>query len=95
MKKEDSMEKIVYIRVTPTLTLQSGDTISVVSTKTGFEQSYTITLEAVCEPKYQQLQVIFYNKFGAMQIMPFFKKSTIPYLSHLSKLLKLEWLQIS
>ena len=72
----DSMEKIVYIRVTPTLTLQSGDTISVVSTRTGYEQSYTITLEAVCEPKYEQLQVIFYNKFGAMQIMPFFKKST-------------------
>jgi hypothetical protein len=71
----NSMEKIVYIRVTPTLTLESGDTISVVSTKTGYEQSFTITLEAVCEPKYQQLQVIFYNKFGAMQIMPFFKRS--------------------
>ena len=71
----DSMEKIVYIRVTPTLTLQTGDTISVVSTKSGYAQSFTITLEAVCEPKYEQLQIIFYNKFGAMQIMPFFKKS--------------------
>lgn len=71
----DSTEKIVYIRVTPTLTLQTGDTISVVSTKSGYEQSFTLTLEAVCEPKYEQLQVIFYNKFGALQIMPFFKRS--------------------
>lgn len=71
----NSTEKIVYIRVTPTLTLQTGDTISVVSTKIGYAQSFTITLEAVCEPKYEQLQVIFYNKFGAMQIMPFFKRS--------------------
>lgn len=71
----DSLEKIVYIRVTPTLTLQTGDTITVVSTKSGYAQSFTITLEAVCEPKYEQLQIIFYNKFGAMQIMPFFKKS--------------------
>jgi len=71
----NSMEKIVYIRVTPTLTLQTGDTISVVSTKSGYAQSFTITLEAVCEPKYEQMQIIFYNKFGAMQIMPFFKKS--------------------
>tara|TARA_B110000003_G_scaffold110172_1_gene112806 strand:+ start:345 stop:1712 length:1368 start_codon:yes stop_codon:yes gene_type:complete len=72
----DSLEKIVYIRVTPTLTLQTGDTITVVSTKSGYAQSFTITLEAVCEPKYEQLQIIFYNKFGAMQIMPFFKKSS-------------------
>ena len=71
----NSTEKIVYIRVTPTLTLQSGDTISVVSTRVGYEQSFTITLEAVCEPKYEQMQVIFYNKFGALQIMPFFKRS--------------------
>ena len=71
----DSLEKIVYIRVTPTLTLQTGDTITVVSTKSGYAQSFTITLEAVCEPKYEQLQIIFYNKFGAIQIMPFFKKS--------------------
>ena len=71
----NSMEKIVYIRVTPTLTLQTGDTISVVSTKSGYAQSFTITLEAVCEPRYEQMQIIFYNKFGALQIMPFFKKS--------------------
>jgi len=72
----NSTLKIKYIRVTPTNSLQTGDTITVVSTKSGYAQSHTITLEAVCEIKYQQLQVIFYNKFGALQIMPFFKKST-------------------
>ncbi len=72
----NSTLKIKYIRVTPTNSLQTGDTITVVSTKSGYAQSHTITLEAVCEIKYEQLQVIFYNKFGALQIMPFFKKST-------------------
>ena len=72
----DSTLKIKYIRVTPTNSLETGDTITVVSTKTGYAQTHTITLEAVCEIKYDQLQVIFYNKFGALQIMPFFKKST-------------------
>ena len=72
----DSTLKIQYIRVTPTNSLETGDTITVVSTKTGYAQTHTITLEAVCEIKYDQLQVIFYNKFGALQVMPFFKKST-------------------
>lgn len=72
----DSTLKIKYIRVSPTNSLVSGDTITVVSTKTGYAQTHTITLEAVCEIKYDQLQVIFYNKFGALQVMPFFKKST-------------------
>lgn len=71
----NSTLKIKYIRVTPTNSLQTGDTITVVSTKSGYAQTHTITLEAVCEIKYEQLQVIFYNKFGALQIMPFFKKS--------------------
>ena len=72
----DSTLKIKYIRVTPTNSLITGDTITVVSTKSGYAQTHTITLEAVCEIKYDQLQVIFYNKFGALQVMPFFKKST-------------------
>jgi len=70
----DSTKKIVYIRVTPTDTLITGDTITITSS-VGTSQVTTITLEAVCEPKYQELQVIFYNKFGALQIMPFYKKS--------------------
>lgn len=70
----DSTKKIVYIRVTPTDTLITGDTITITSS-VGTSQVTTLTLEAVCEPKYQELQVIFYNKFGALQIMPFYKKS--------------------
>lgn len=71
----DSALKIKYIRVTPTNSLVTGDTITVVSTKSGYAQTHTITLEAVCEIKYDLLQVIFYNKFGALQVLPFFKKS--------------------
>jgi len=70
----NSTQKIVYIRVTPTDSLITGDTITITSS-VGTSQVTTITLEAVCEPKYQELQVIFYNKFGALQIMPFYKKS--------------------
>jgi len=70
----DSTQKIIYIRVSPTTTLVSGDTITITSS-VGTSQVTTITLEAVCEPKFQELQVIFYNKFGALQIMPFYKKS--------------------
>jgi hypothetical protein len=70
----NSTQKIVYIRVTPTDTLITGDTITITSS-VGTSQVTTLTLEAVCEPKYQELQVIFYNKFGALQIMPFYKKS--------------------
>ena len=71
----DSTQKIVYIRVTPTDSLITGDTI-IITSSVGTSQVTTLTLEAVCEPKYQELQVIFYNKFGALQVMPFFKKST-------------------
>ena len=72
-----SEDKIVYIRVTPTTTLQTGDTIVVSTTKSGYTQSVTLTLEEVCEPKYDFLDVVFYNKYGALQIMPFHKKSMI------------------
>lgn len=70
-----SEDKIVYIRITPTTGLQTGDTIVVSSTESGYEQSITLTLEEVCEPKYDFLDVVFYNKYGALQIMPFHKKS--------------------
>ena len=36
-----------------------------------------MTLEEVCEPKYDFLDVVFYNKYGALQIMPFHKKSMV------------------
>jgi hypothetical protein len=72
-----SEDKIVYIRITPTTTLETGDTIVVSTTKSGYTQSVTLTLEEVCEPRYEFLDVVFYNKFGALQIMPFHKKSMI------------------
>ena len=72
-----SEDKIVYIRVTPTTTLETGDQITVSTSKSGYAQSVTLTLEEVCEPKYDFLDVVFYNKFGALQIMPFHKKSMI------------------
>jgi hypothetical protein len=72
-----SEDKIVYIRVTPTTELETGDTIVVSTTKSGYTQSVTLTLEEVCEPKYDFLDVVFYNKYGALQIMPFHKKSMI------------------
>ena len=72
-----SEDKIVYIRITPTTTLQTGDTIVVSTSKSGYTQSVTLTLEEVCEPKYTFLDVVFYNKYGALQIMPFHKKSMI------------------
>lgn len=72
-----SEDKIVYVRITPTTGLQTGDTIVVSTTEAGYEQSVTLTLEEVCEPKYDFLDVVFYNKYGALQIMPFHKKSMI------------------
>jgi hypothetical protein len=70
-------DKIVYIRVTPTDGLITGDQITISTAKSGYAQSVVVTLEEVCEPKYDFLDVIFYNKYGALQIMPFHKKSMI------------------
>ena len=72
-----SEDKIIYIRITPTTGLQTGDQITISTSKSGYTQSVVITLEEVCEPKYDFLDVIFYNKYGALQIMPFHKKSMI------------------
>ena len=71
----NSTDKIVYIRVTPTTTLVSGDTITVSTTKSNYTQSVTLTLEEICEPKYDYINLVFYNKYGALQQMPFNKKS--------------------
>lgn len=71
-----SQDKIAYIRIANTDNLSTGDTIVVSTSKSGYAQSKTITLEEVCEPKYDFLEVIFYNKYGALQSMAFHKKST-------------------
>jgi hypothetical protein len=69
----DTDQKIQYIRLTVSEELQDGDTITITSGVGG--STTTITLEEVCEPKYSPLNVIFYNKFGALQNIWFFKKS--------------------
>jgi hypothetical protein len=65
-------QKIQYIRIGSSEELADGDTITITSETGG---TTVITLEEVCEPKYQPLNVIFYNKFGALQNIWFFKKS--------------------
>lgn len=70
-----SQDKIAYIRIANTDNLSTGDTIVVSTAKSGYAQSKTITLEEVCAPKYEFLEIIFYNKYGALQTMPFHKKS--------------------
>ena len=65
-------QKIQYVRVSSSEELADGDTITITSETGG---TTVITLEEVCEPKYQPLNVIFYNKFGALQNIWFFKKS--------------------
>jgi hypothetical protein len=69
----DTDQKIQYIRITVSEELQDGDIITITSGVGG--STTTITLEEVCEPKYSPLNVIFYNKFGALQNIWFFKKS--------------------
>ena len=68
-------QKIQYIRITLSGELQDGDTITLTSGLEGGPVT-TITLEEICEPRYTPLNIIFYNKFGALQNVWFFKKST-------------------
>lgn len=71
----DSADKIQYIIISSN-NLVTGNTITVTST-TGNAQTQVITLEEICEPRYDTLRGIFYNKFGALQTMWLTKKSTI------------------
>ena len=66
-------QKIQYIRLTNSEELQDDDSITITSGVGG--ATTVITLEEICEPKFTPLNVIFYNKFGALQNMWFFKKS--------------------
>ena len=62
---DDSFDKIYYLIITTTNAI-SGDTITITST-VGNAQSVTLTINEVCEPKYEAYRSIFYNKFGALQ----------------------------
>ena len=69
-------QKIQYLIITDTEDLNDGDTVTISSTNPAYSNSpVTITLRKVCEPKYTPLSVIFYNKYGALQNLWFFKKS--------------------
>jgi len=70
----NSNQKIQYVRLTSSEELQDGDTITITSGVGG--ATTVITLEEICEPKYSPLNIIFYNKFGALQNVWFFKKNT-------------------
>jgi hypothetical protein len=68
----NSNQKIQYVRITDTELLNDGDYV----TFTSGDLVETVVLKKVCEPKYTPLNVIFFNKFGALQNLWLFKKST-------------------
>jgi len=69
----NSNQKIQYI-VIDSQTIASN-AITIVTSGVDAKET-TITLVEICEPKYTPLNVIFFNKFGALQNMYMFKKST-------------------
>ena len=71
----DTDQKIQYVRITLSGELQDGDAITITSGVGG--DTTIIVLEEICEPKYTPLNVIFYNKFGALQNIWFFKKNQV------------------
>tara|TARA_A200000159_G_scaffold60797_1_gene56310 strand:+ start:4315 stop:5466 length:1152 start_codon:yes stop_codon:yes gene_type:complete len=71
---DDSDDKIQYIIISSN-NLITGNTITVTST-TGPAQTQVITLEEICETRFDPIRSIFYNKFGALQTMWLTKKST-------------------
>lgn len=70
----DSSFKIRYVRITDTDQLSDTETVEIYD-RVGPNLLNTITLHKVCEPKYSPMKVIFYNRFGAMQDLWFFKRS--------------------
>jgi hypothetical protein len=67
-------QKIQYLIITDSEDLNDGDFVTISSNNASYS-NVVITLKKVCEPKYTPLNVIFYNKFGALQNLWFFKKS--------------------
>ena len=67
-------QKIQYIIIEDTATLNDGDTVTFDTSVSGYTDT-TITLKKVNECKFSPLNVIFYNKYGALQNLWFFKKS--------------------
>ena len=71
----DSDQKIQYLIIIGTQDLVDNSLLTLVSTNSSYSTNTVITLTKVCEPKYTPLSIIFYNKYGALQNMWFFKKS--------------------
>ena len=72
---DDSADKIQYL-VISTQNALSGNTITITSTS-GNSQTVTLTIEEICEERFDRIRGIFYNKFGALQTLWLTKKSTI------------------
>lgn len=68
----DSNFKVKYIKITNSDDLTDGQTVIIDS---GLSSELTLTLHKICEPKHTPYRVVFYNKFGAMQELTFFKRS--------------------
>lgn len=73
---DDSRDKIQYVIIT-TQNALDGDTITFNSTSGPTPTQTVITIEEVCQPKYEPIRSAFYNKFGALQSMWFPLKHTI------------------
>ena len=67
-------QKIQYLIITDSEDLNNNDFVTISSDNSSYS-NIVITLKKVCEPKYTPLNIIFYNKFGALQNLWFFKKS--------------------
>ena len=67
-------QKIQYLIITDSEDLNNNDFVTISSDNSSYSD-VVITLKKVCEPKYIPLNIIFYNKFGALQNLWFFKKS--------------------
>ena len=71
----DTDQKIQYVIITSTEDLNDGDYVTFSSDSTDYPDDVVITLKKVNECKFSPLNIIFYNKYGALQNMWFFKKS--------------------
>ena len=68
-------QKIQYVIIEDTEDLTDGDTVTFSSNSSDYPDDVVITLKKVNECKFSPLNIIFYNKYGALQNMWFFKKS--------------------
>jgi hypothetical protein len=71
----DTDQKIQYVIITSTEDLNDGDYVTFSSNSTDYPDDVVITLKKVNECKFSPLNIIFYNKYGALQNLWFFKKS--------------------